>query len=307
MIHSTLLVIGAWSSGLTFLFVVVRSTMLRHRLRERMARDEPATTDLTSSLEPERGFKAWLYRAGHRSPLAASLFVVATVVAVIFAALLVFVIYRSGLLQKGKTGLAGMPGNVGDIFLPLLVLAPWLIGFVFAGMPWLKVRQNRRQRVLQVEQDLPLFLELLSTLSEAGLGLDAAIDRILGAQPVERVLHQELRQFQRDVLAGRPRVASLRRLSWRVDVPSLSVFISALVQAEQVGSGVATLLRRQADDLRDRRRERAIAFAMSLPVKLLFPLVICFLPGVFVATLGPTFYQFFQFADTVIQNRGLTR
>jgi len=78
-----------------------------------------------------------------------------------------------------------------------------------------------------------------------------------------------------------------------------------LVQAEQVGSGISEVLRRQADDLRNRRRERALALANALPVKLLFPLVICFLPGLFVATLGPTFYQFFQFADAVIQNRGL--
>jgi hypothetical protein len=65
------------------------------------------------------------------------------------------------------------------------------------------------------------------------------------------------------------------------------------------------VLRRQAEDQRNRRRERATAFAMALPVKLLFPLVICFLPGLFVATLGPTFYQFFQAADGILRTRGL--
>ena len=81
------------------------------------------------------------------------------------------------------------------------------------------------------------------------------------------------------MLAGRPRIASLRRLARRVDVTAFTIFVSALVQTEQTGSGVAEVLRRQADDLRDRRREQAVAIAMALPVKLLFPLVICFLPG----------------------------
>jgi tight adherence protein C len=106
-----------------------------------------------------------------------------------------------------------------------------------------------------------------------------------------------------DLLAGRGRISSLRRLARRVEVLHFTLFVSALVQTEQTSSGVADVLRRQADDLRDRRREQAIAFAMALPVKLLFPLVICFLPGLFVATLGPTFHQFFQFADQIIRSR----
>lgn len=81
----------------------------------------------------------------------------------------------------------------------------------------------------------------------------------------------------------------------------MSIFVSAIVQAEQVGAGIAQVLRQQANDLRDRRREDAMAMAMSLPVKRLFPLVICFLPGIFVAALGPTAYQFFQHIDTVLR------
>ena len=61
------------------------------------------------------------------------------------------------------------------------------------------------------------------------------------------------------------------------------------------------VLRRQAEDLRNRRREEANTFAATLPVNLLFPLVVCFFPGLFVATLGPTFHQFFQTADAVIR------
>ncbi len=71
----------------------------------------------------------------------------------------------------------------------------------------------------------------------------------------------------------------------------LSTFVSALVQAEQMGIGLADVLRRQADDLRGRRREQALLRAQALPVKLVIPLVICFLPGIFVFTLGPALYS----------------
>jgi tight adherence protein C len=88
-------------------------------------------------------------------------------------------------------------------------------------------------------------------------------------------------------------------------VQSLTIFISAVVHAEQVGSGVSDVLRRQADDVRDRRRERALNLAQSLPVKLLFPLVICFLPAIFVFTLGPVFQQFFEFTEALLNRRSV--
>ena len=114
---------------------------------------------------------------------------------------------------------------------------------------------------------------------------------------------REFRTYQSDLLAGRTRVESLRRLASRLEVSSVTILVSALVQAEQLGSGIAQALRRQADDLRDRRRERANAFAMALPIKRMFPLVICFLPGIFVWTLGPFFARLFQFADTFVHVR----
>jgi tight adherence protein C len=137
----------------------------------------------------------------------------------------------------------------------------------------------------------------MATLSEAGLGFDSAIARIMETSLADRPLAREFRAYQADLLSGRPRVECLRRLARRMEVPAITIFVSALVQAEQMGMGIADVLRRQAEDQRDRRRERANAFAMSLPVKRLFPLVICFLPGLFVWTLGPFFVQLFKIAD----------
>ena len=83
----------------------------------------------------------------------------------------------------------------------------------------------------------------------------------------------------------------------------MTILVAALVQAEQLGSGIAQALRRQADDLLVRRRERANAFAMSLPVKRMIPLVICLLPGIFVSAFGPAFTQLFQVADTFMRTK----
>jgi tight adherence protein C len=90
-------------------------------------------------------------------------------------------------------------------------------------------------------------------------------------------------------------------LARRLEVSSVTILVSALVQAEQLGSGISQALRRQADDLRDRRRERANAFAMALPVKRMFPLVICFMPGIFIWTLGPSLTRLFQVVDTYVK------
>ena len=169
-----------------------------------------------------------------------------------------------------------------------------------SSIPWLHVRVARRNLVNEIEQDLPITAELLATLGEAGLGFDSAIERILTSKEEDRPLANELRTFRRDLLAGSPRILALRRLTSRVDIPNLSTVVSALVQAEQVGSGLASVLRAQADDLRNRRRERALRVTQALPVKLTVPLVLCFFPAIVLAVLGPTFFEVFQMLETYL-------
>ena len=215
----------------------------------------------------------------------------------------VFLVRQTGVLDELLRNIALLPSGVGDLFLPIAYLAPWIVFLTLALMPWLAIRRARRDRVEKVEQDLPLSLELLATLSEAGLGFDAALARVLDSVREDRPLAREFRTYQSDLLAGRTRVESFRRLARRLEISSVTILVSALVQAEQLGTGIAQALRRQADDLRDRRRERANAFALALPVKRMFPLVICFMPGIFVWTLGPFFVQLFQYADTFLHVR----
>ena len=97
-----------------------------------------------------------------------------------------------------------------------------------------------------MEQDLPLTLELFATMAEAGLGFDAALTRIVRAQGTDRALVAEFVNFQHDMLGGIPRAQALRQLARRVDVPSLTSFTSALIQAEQVGASMAETLQHQA-------------------------------------------------------------
>lgn len=249
------------------------------------------------------GLSHCLYLAGFRRSGSATVFVVATSLCIVGGLALALGFQFSGLQSLMERTIVLVPGGVGETFLPVVWVAPWLLFLMIACAPWLIVRRARRQRVELVEQDLPLALELLSTLSEAGLGFDAAVTRILKTRLGGRPLATDLQLFQADLLAGRPRVESLRRLSSRLDLPSVSIFVSALVQAEQLGMGIARVLRQQADDVRARRRERAIAFANSLATKRVIPLVVCFLPGLFVWTLGPAFVQLFKMAETFIQVR----
>jgi pilus assembly protein TadC len=298
------LLIGAWLVALGLFVLGVRRLFSRRQIERRVFATPEATSGSHRESYEDRGWLGrWLYLAGYRSRFASGSFIVLTLAATLLGLGLALILWSTGVIPRILDTLAAFPGGVGDILLPLIYLAPWLLAVALACLPWLFVRQVRRKRVERIEQDLPLTLELLAMLGESGLGFDAALDRVLQSQNPDRPLVRELRGFQLDTLAGRPRVECFRRLARRTEIAALNIFVSALVQAEQVGAGVAAVLRRQADDLRDRRREDAMALAMAMPVKRLFPMMICFLPGIFVATLGPTFYQFFQYAETIVQLR----
>ena len=245
----------------------------------------------------------WLFLAGYRQPVAPATFMTAMVLALGLGLATALAMIGSGLTSEWFKTIGRLPPAMGDLLVPMVYLTPWTLLMILVLMPLMIVRRSRRQRVETVEQDLPLSLELLATLSEAGLGFDAALSRVLDSVMEDRPLGREFRTYQSDLLAGRSRVESLRRMARRLEVSSVTILVSALVQAEQLGSGISQALRRQADDLRDRRRERANAFAMALPIKRMFPLVICFMPGIFVWTLGPALTRLFQVADTFMRVR----
>lgn len=289
----------------TIALYVLRLMLLREQTRMRWA--DAADVDVNQALDsssPRGWLSGWLYLAGYRSAPAPWIFVISMVACTLLGVGSATLFLLSGLQRVMEESVVLVPGGVGETFLPVVWVAPWIIASLLICLPVTIVRSARRKRVAMIEQDLPLAMELMATLSEAGLSFNSALLRILKTRLAGRPLANELNLYQADLLAGRPRIQSLRRLSGRVRIGSISILVSALVQAEQMGMGIAKVLRTQADDIRARRRERAIAFANSLPVKRLFPLVICFLPGLFVWTLGPAFVQLFKLTETFTRGGG---
>lgn len=310
MLGQVVLIAGLWMLGIGVAVVLVRRLTIRARARARMlGPSEPDDASLIADDADDggatSGLRLWLIRAGIRRRGALPWYVVSTGAGLVGGGFVAWAFVRGGGDALLLEGLSVVPGGVGEVFLPAVWIAPWVVWFGLALGPTLVVRRARRQRVEQIEQDLPIVLDLLATLGEAGVGFDAALDRVCDTRLGDRPLVREFRRFQADLLGGRSRIEALRRLGHRVDLLSTSVLVSALVQAEQMGMGLAATLKRQADDLRERRRERANAFAATLPVKLMFPLMACFLPGIFLWTLGPIFQQFFRLADTIIRTRSL--
>lgn len=293
-----------WSLALAAVYFLIsywsRIAQVRRRLFQGV--EEPQYVVGPDPAESMGWLTRWLMLAGFRSASAPGTFVLACIVSVLVGGLILLVLIAGGVLEGLERSAGAMPPAIGSLLLPVISALPWVIFFGLAASPWLYVRAERRQRVEEIERGLPITLDLLATMAETGLGFDASLAKIVESEVEGSALHDELRLFQLESLAGIARVQCFRRLAARCDVGSMSIFCSALVQAEQVGSGFSSVLRHQADDLRGRRRERAMVMAQALPVKLVFPLVICFLPGIFLTTLGPAFMQFFKMIEGVIRS-----
>ena len=279
-------------------YVPVMHWRLRRSAINRLHDDNPAALAIGPTGQ-DRWVTQWLARAGYRRPQATALFVTATLVCA-GVGIVGGQVYRVTMLQTLVAMVVAMPGGVGEVLAAVLSVGHWILFVLITLVPTIVVRAARRARVRAVEQDLPLVLELFATMGEAGLGFDAALTKVIRSQGTQRPLIAEFVNFQFDMLAGIPRAQALRQLARRVDVASLTSFTSALVQAEEVGASLSDTLRHQANDLRLRRREDALLKAQALPVQLVFPLVICFLPGIFLSTLAPVLYQMIQVAEGVL-------
>jgi pilus assembly protein TadC len=281
-------------------YAALKSWRVRERALARLYDDDQGSAVAAEPSMSERWLARWLARAGYRRPEAPPLFLAITA-AFTGAGLVAGQFYRVVLLEPLVLMVSAVPGGAGELLAAVLSAGHWIVLVVLALVPTMVVRGARRARMRAVEHDLPLVLELFATMAEAGLGFDAALAKVVRAQGSNRPLIAEFLTFQHDVLAGVPRTQALRLLARRVEVASLTSFTSALVQAEEVGASMAETLRHQADDLRQRRREDALLRAQALPVKLVFPLVICFLPGIFLSTLAPVIFQMIQVANGVLR------
>ena len=168
-----------------------------------------------------------------------------------------------------------------------------LIGFGFGLLIpdfWLKGRIQNRQGAIQ--KSLPSFLDLLTVSVEAGLGFDAALARVTAKE--SGPLAEEFQRVLQEIRMGKPRRDALRDLGNRTEVKELSGFVTAIVQADQLGVSIGNVLRVQAQQMRRSRRQRAEEAAMKAPIKMLFPLVFFIFPSLFIVLLGPAVIQLIE-------------
>ncbi len=152
-----------------------------------------------------------------------------------------------------------------------------------------------KKRHLLISRALPYNLDLLTLSVEAGLDFTAALAKV-----VEKGKHGPLREEMQIVLKqlkmGKTREEALKAMIARVDLPSLSTFVTALIQADKMGTSLGKVLRIQSTQLRIDRTQRAEKLAGEAPVKMLFPLIACIFPTVFMVLFGPIVFQF-MFGD----------
>jgi tight adherence protein C len=166
---------------------------------------------------------------------------------------------------------------------PLVAVVLAVIGF-YAPNIWLQRRIKRRQR--NIQNALPDTLDLLTICVEAGLGFDAAIQRVVEKRDDQ--LSHEFGRVLQEMRVGRGRRDALKSLAERTDVPDVNTFVSALVQSEQLGVAISRVLLTQAAQMRIKRRQRAEEAAHKAPIKMLFPMAFLIFPALFVILLGPT-------------------
>ncbi len=210
-----------------------------------------------------------------------------------------------------RLSMAGNPGDLRTIDflgLKLVVGALWAagvfaIGLVLLGNPafgfvgggalgllgfflpeiWLSRRIKKRQKLILL--GVPDTLDLLTISVKAGLSFDGALAKVV--EKVHGPLSDEFRRALAEIRVGKTRRDALRDIIGRTDVQALSNFIGAIVQAEQLGVPIAKVLQVQSEQLRIERRQRAEEMAAKAPIKMLFPLVGCIFPSMFIVILGP--------------------
>jgi tight adherence protein C len=164
----------------------------------------------------------------------------------------------------------------------VLVLLGIIGGYVAPDL-WLRSRTDSRK--VEIQNQLPDTIDLLTISVEAGLGFDQALGRIVSKS--SNTLSREFAQVLQQMRLGIPRRDALRQMADRTGVDDVTQFVGAIVQAEQLGASVGRVLRVQSAEMRVRRRQRAQRLAQQAPIKMLFPMAFLILPSIFVVVLGP--------------------
>ncbi len=250
------------------------------RLRRRFFPRADAAEGLAEriSADEARGSRALLNRAGYRSPGAYRVYVA------ICAGLPVLLL--AGAIVGGRH--AGV-SNRGILCLAWVALAAGVL------LPRIHLRARIRRRQEDIQDALPDALDLLVVCVEAGLGLNSAFIKIAEEFRLSSpFLSEEFDIVNREMVAGKPRIDALRALATRTGVEDVKALVAMLIQTERLGTSLSQSLRVHSDSLRTKRRQRAEEAAAKTTIKLVFPLVFCLFPALFIVILGPGAIQIFR-------------
>ena len=222
-----------------------------------------------------------LVQAGYRRQEALTIFFGIRV----FFALGLFSLFSTSILMRPNT---------------MVALGGLAIGYILPGMVLARLAKRRAHRIRLSLADM---LDLLVVSVEAGLGLDQAMTRVgqelAFAYPE---LADELRLINLELRAGKPRGEALRNLADRTGVDDLSSLVTMLIQTDKFGTSVATALRVYSETLRTKRRQRAEEAAAKTGVKMVFPLVLCIFPAIWIVTIGPAAIRFVTVLFPMVEN-----
>lgn len=171
---------------------------------------------------------------------------------------------------------------------PIWALFTLILGFILPDI-WLS--DTRKRRELGVIRAMPVYLDFITMAVEAGLNLQGALGQAMEKSPPSP-LRNEFAIVLRDLRSGVPRAEALRRMAERLDIKEVTSFVSSMIQAEKMGSSMATVLRVQADQRRNERFQRAEKQAMEAPIKLVGPLILFIFPVTFIVLGFPIVMKF---------------
>lgn len=169
---------------------------------------------------------------------------------------------------------------------------PWVIAFTALGWfyPWIWLRDQLKKRHHAMTRAMPYNLDLLTLSVEAGLDFAQALGKVVD-KGRQGPLVEEFGLCLKNIKLGKTREDALKMLAERCALPSLTTFTNALIQADRMGTSLGKILRIQSTQLRIERTHRAEKLANEAPVKMLFPLIACIFPTVFMVLFGPIIFQ----------------
>ncbi len=229
-----------------------------------------------------RRLRRRLVKAGFTSENAVSIYAVIRLIGAILIPIVVLTILLATNYQRGPQFLAMiLLGAVFGLFIPSFILSRFI---------------TKRQQ--KISHALPDAIDLLVVCVEAGLGLNAALQRVgRELELVEPVLSAEMAITNREIRAGKPRDEALRNLGDRTGVDDIKSLVAMLIQSDRFGTSIASSLRVFADSMRTKRRQRAEEMVSKASIKLIFPLLLFIFPALLIVLLGPAIITLYRALD----------